>query len=356
MIKSDQFVLYGGIGNHEFHLRVVDLVNEAERAGLHFFHLDHRDYPDGEPNFVMEGHKNIEGRHVIVFACPIDDYLENEMRDLITAAKRQYGARSVTVVLTSLRYRRQDRIKKEFEITRLRWFMSDLRDFGADQLVLCEPHSEEHTRRYAEEFGLRLFIADPTSLYVDALRPLVQTYGPPSDWRVLSPDMGSVSRALSLARAFGMRVFAIPKMRVDGGDSRIVRDDHFLEAIRQEHGADVEVDCDRTVIKDKHVLLREDEVATGGTSVNAADNIRAAGAKTVHFAVTFSVCTLGWKDKLLPLSGRPWPFETIWFGNIRPRGNGLRGSYPESTGDKIRHVDMAPCIARALIEAIHKLP
>ena len=175
MLPRDRFVVYGGTGNHRFDADVLELANNRTGLGLEFSHCWHNVWPDGEPGFRIAEYEKIKGRHALIFACPVNHKLVGELKDLITACKRQYGARSAIVILSFLRFRRQDHPEKEFqhEITRLRWFMSDLKHWGADQLVVCEPHSVEHTRKYCKKFGLTLHVSDPTCRLADAVRGTV---------------------------------------------------------------------------------------------------------------------------------------------------------------------------------------
>ena len=146
MLVTDSFVVYGSTGNHGFDARVLKLVNEVTNLGLTFDHIWYETWPDGEPGFSLADHTRVEGRHAIIFSCPITYELENELKDLITACKLQYNAKSVTIVMSYLRYRRQDHEEKFEEITRLRWFIHNLKAWGADRLVVCDP-----TRLFADE-------------------------------------------------------------------------------------------------------------------------------------------------------------------------------------------------------------
>jgi ribose-phosphate pyrophosphokinase len=352
MFAQDQFVVYGDTGHHGFDEEVLRLVNLLCGTQLKFSHSWHNTWTDGEPGFRLAEPKKVTGKHVIILACPVTPKLENELRDLITACKRQYGAKSVTAVLPFLRYRRQDRSELDYEITRLRWFLSDLKHFGADNLIVCDPHSIEHTRRYATEFGLNLSIADPTRLFADALKGLVQGLGGTSQVRIYSPDFGSVERAIALATMLGTRVIATPKKRMNGTVSVINRDD-FTALIRERFGADAPVSCEFTDAQGMNLIMREDEIDSGSTAVLTAGEIRKAGAKTVHFLATHPVCSRGWKQKFFPHDQKP-PFDTVWFGNTRPRGDG-ETDYEGSTGNRVQHIAIEPVISEILIAVLKSL-
>ncbi|MBI2406401.1 MAG: ribose-phosphate pyrophosphokinase [Candidatus Harrisonbacteria bacterium] len=349
MLPSDRFVVYGGTGHHELDAEVLQLINRLTQLRLRFNHSWHNIWPDGEPGFRLETPERIQGRHALIFSCPVTSKLEGELKDLVTACKQQYGATSVIVVLSFLRYRRQDRRELNHEITRLRWFIRDLKHWGADQLILVEPHSLNHTQAYCKEFGLELHVADPTRLFADKIAPLVQTLGGPDATRVYSPDLGSVGRALGLAQAIGARVIATPKKRVNTRVEMVTRED-FMKDITEIFGADLPISCDVHDLRGLHLIMREDEIDSGATAVTTGRYLTQAGASSVHFIATHPVCSRGWKMRLFPFND-PQPFQTVWLGNTRPRGDG-ETEYEGGTDGKVTTVDIAPAIAETLIKVL----
>ena len=348
MSSQARFVVYGGSENHGFDAKVLEGVNQATGLGLRFSHIWHETHPDGEPGFLLEDYERIRGRHAIVFSCPVTYELESELRDLITGCKLQYGAASVTVVLSYLRYRRQDRAEVEAEITRLRWFIHDLKKWGADRLVVCEPHSEENTRKHCREFGLELHISDPTKQFAEALTHLQQTCGV-EETKIYSPDFGGIGRALRLSYATGWTVVVTPKRRIYGDsiESDAAFDDGaFLERVRETYGPDAPISCDVRELKGRHVIMREDELSTGTTAVLTAMKLRSNGVSSVRFLATHPVCTRGWKMKFFPSHGES-PFDEIWLGNTRSRGEG-QTTYKGSTGGRIKTVEVEPAVAETL--------
>lgn len=352
MLPRDRFAVYGGTGNHDLDAEVLGLVCNVTHLGLDFSHCWHNVWPDGEPGFRLEHPDEIAGRHVLVFACPVSHKLENELKDLVTACRRQYDAASVVAILSFLRYRRQDHPEFGHEITRLRWFIRDLKHWGVNRLVVCEPHSVEHTERYCKEFGLELHVSDPTRIFADAIMGFVQTLGGAERVRVYSPDFGSVGRAFALAKAIGAEVLATPKRRVNGR-IELVASETFAADVREKFGTEVPFSCDVSNLNGLHLFMREDEVDSGGTAVSTARMLRKEEAGGIHLLATHPVCSRGWKMKLFPC-GEEQPFETLWLGNTRPRGDG-ETKYEGSTGSRVKHVNMAPAIAETLIKALEHI-
>lgn len=249
------------------------------------------------------------------------------------------------------RYRRQDRADKTNEITRLRWFIGNLKFFGVDHLVLCEPHSVANTVKFCREFDLRITIADPTELFAEEMKPLVQTIGR-DNIIVYAPDFGSVGRAIALAKATDTSVVALPKKRTYGDEVEVgfkFNATEFLHRIHSIYGVAVPVSCNIADVANKYAVIREDEISTGSTAIATSHQLRRAGAQGAYFVVTHPVCTAGWSTKLALHTDHP-PFDKVWFRNTRPRGQ--EGSHRESSGGKIHKVDLAPVFAQAMVTGI----
>jgi len=346
MLERNRFMVYGGTGHHDFDVQVLTLVNQVMNLGLKFDHIWHTNFPD-EPGFRLEKHELIKDRHVLVFTCPITDKLENELRDIVTGCRQQYEAQSVTVVMAFMRYRRQDRSEKIGEITRLRWFIRELKHWGVDRLVVCEPHSVRNTQKHCDEFGIRLHVADPTPLFVKAVSPLVQTLRP-ENVCFYSPDFGSVGRALKMAEVLGCSLCATPKIRLNGRVETVEQAD-FIQRIVDTFHPKICVSCSPTEIAGKHVFIREDEASTCTTATLTATGLRQAGAASVRLLASHPVCVPGWQLKLFP-EGEMFPFDGIWFGNTRPRGQGTK--YEETSGNRVVTVGMEPVVAETLAEVV----
>ena len=347
-MPAERFVVYGGTGNHSFDQDVLSLTNAVSGLGLKFGHISHSRWPDGEAGFKLEKPGKIAGRHVVVFSCPITDKLELQLRDIVIACKQQYLAASVTVVISFLRYRRQDHSDKPEEITRLRWFLRELRHWGADRLIVCEPHNVAQTQHFCDEFGLQLSVTNPTRLFTAKIADIIRVWGQ-DKIAVYSPDLGSVGRAMDLASSISAPVVATPKRRINDRLEE-VDGSEFLELVVQMFGDKVSVSCDLSVLSGTHVFMREDELSSGRTAVTRAVRLRQNGAASVRLVVTHPVCSPGWKIALFP-DGEDQPFEGIWFGNTRPRGID-ETDYEGSTDGRVTTVNMAPAMAETLIQVL----
>ena len=72
-------------------------------------------FEDGESDVRIVDYEMIKGRHVVFFASTHEERLVLQALDFCWMFKRQYGAKSLTVVMPFMAYRRQDRPEKKHE-------------------------------------------------------------------------------------------------------------------------------------------------------------------------------------------------------------------------------------------------
>lgn len=351
MLSADRFfVLCNGV-YHPFHAEVLRIVNQAKGMNLRLGHIWHNTFPDGEPGFSIADYEEVSGKHVIVLACIINANSLCEVHDLISACKHQYGAQSVILALSFMMFRRQDHEEKPEEICRLSLFIKDLKDWGVDSLIVCEPHNVMNTQKFCDRWGVKLFVCNPRQIFAKVISPLVLALGT-EKVKFYSPDLGSVGRALEMARLLGCNVLASPKLRTEIG-IELVDDERFMTKVYEQFGCDVPVSCDIRECEGLHVFMQEDELATGRTSEETARRLRASGGSSLRLIVTHPVCTHGWKMALFPRR-RPQPFESIWLGNTRPRGVN-QTEYQGSTGGRVEKVRVEPAMAETLINVMEDI-
>jgi len=175
------------------------------------------------------------------------------------------------------------------------------------------------------------------------LQPLVDlARGKGREYVIYSPDLGSVARSVQLANLLGVKVGVKPKMRLPTGESIIVTPDaEFVQKVILQH-PDVKFIFDENELKGMHACIREDEVATGGTANQTAQNLIKKGVKEVDFCATHTVCTPSWKRKFFEAE----PFSHVFVGDTIPR------DYRKTTGGKITGISMSFEIAQQLIQVM----
>jgi ribose-phosphate pyrophosphokinase len=219
-------------------------------------------FPDGENYCKIE--EDIRGRDVFLVqpTCPpVNDNLL-ELLIMIDSCKRASAAR-ITTVIPYFGYARQDR-KDEGRVPISAKLVANLiTRAGADRVLTMDLHSPQ----------IQGFFDVPVdNLYAaPVLNEFVESLGfAPEERVVVSPDVGSIKRALGHAKRLGAGLAIVDKRR-----------DTPVET-RQEHiiGRSVEgMVC----------IMFDDMVTTGGSITGAAAKLKEAGARAIYVAVTHGV-------------------------------------------------------------------
>ncbi|MEK0416384.1 MAG: hypothetical protein RI949_390 [Pseudomonadota bacterium] len=268
------------------------------------------------------------GAHAVVLACLAaqegispQDKLVRLL--LFLAALRDHGARRVTAVLSYLAYARKDERTKPWDPVNLRVVSQLIESVGTDHVVALEVHNasafDNAFRCPSERIdGFRIF--DPW--VIEGL----QKAQPSCLWALASPDPGGVKRVLrwreSLMGATQLELgFAMVDKRRSAG--------------QLSGGSLVAGD-----VRGRCVVLLDDLVASGGTSLLAARALRAAGAIRVVLAATHAVLT---PEAHLHLA-EPAIDHILFSDSISP----MRWSTSNGWTQKVTVLSAAPLLAEAI--------
>ncbi len=360
MLSNDNLMFYGISGNHEFDRHTLKVINELSGHEFPFSHSGGGRFNDGEPAFKMKDNDKIKGGTTVIFGSPTGPKGEAHYLQRVSAAKLIYGARTVIAAMPFMRYRRQEREAKRNEISRLLLYINSIKSAGADHLVTCDPHSAEYTQKYCDKFGLKLHVCDPTEVYAEKIRTeYMPSLGGPENIVVLSPDLGGGIRAIKLATALGVPAIIIPKERLSGDTTRNVTDfdeAKFLQKVRKKYGKEIKIkiSCDLKGIKDKSVIVCEDEISTAGTAAKIGKQLLLIGAITTILVATHPVCTAGWQNELFLHNGKN-PYTIVLLSDTRKRGDEDEDKYEESTGGDVITISLAPVFASTIIDVLEKI-
>jgi len=218
-------------------------------------------FADGETSVDIG--ENVRGMDVFVLqstCAPANTHLM-ELLVLLDALRRS-SARRVTAVIPYYGYARQDRkVKPRTPITAK--LVADLISTAGAERVLC---LDLHAGQIQGFFNIPVDNIYAMPVLLQQIRALV----PPRDEIVVvSPDAGGVERA----RAFAKRLDATIAI----GDKRREKKDVADDA---RHLGDVD---------GQTAVIVDDIVSTGGSLVQTAEALRAAGAKRVLAAITHPV-------------------------------------------------------------------
>jgi ribose-phosphate pyrophosphokinase len=336
-----KIAVIGGTGNHDLDKHIIEWINETAGTNLSFGHIDFDIFPDQEADFRIKDHEALKNKIVIIFQSAYNDELGDEALTLAYAAKYQYGARLVIMVMPFMLFRRQEHPEKGVEINRNAMFVHDLKCKGVDKIIFCDIHSEE-TLKNCEREGLLAVNVSGAPIFADRLIPIVEMA---KDRKrqvfIYAPDAGSVPRAVDLAKILQVPIIMDMKSRDFSGEVSIIQDDEELQKLQTKYGVSIKL-YNQELIQDSLIIIIDDEVSSGKTGNKTGHKLKDLGAAEVIFCATHAVCVPGWKRTFI----ENHPFSLILFGNTIPR------TYKNSTGGKVTTVFMSKVIAQALFKMI----
>jgi len=210
--------------------------------------------------------ENVRGEDVFVLqstSYPANDHLM-ELLIMIDALRRA-SARRITAVLPYFGYARQDRKVGPRTPISAKLVANIISRAGVDRVLTLDLHAGQ----------IQGFFDIPTdNLYAAPVNVAdIKDHYDVSKLTVVSPDVGGVVRARSLAKRFGAPLAIIDKRREKAGESEVMN---------------VIGDVDGTTC-----ILVDDIVDSGGTLCNAAEALLKQGASEVSAYITHGVLSGG---------------------------------------------------------------
>lgn len=236
--------------------------NVARVLGDHLGRATLSNFPDGEISVRIE--EDVRGRDVFVIqpTCPPVNENLMELLILLDAFKRASAAR-ITAVLPYYGYARQDRKDVGRVPITAKLVANLLTSAGANRVVGLDLHAAQ----------IQGFFDIP----VDHLHagPVINEYirslGIPKDeFVVLSPDEGSIKRALLHQKKLGGSIAIVDKRRSSATETRQAN----------------LIGCS---LQGKVAALFDDMITTGGSVVGAANVAKCNGAREIYACATHAV-------------------------------------------------------------------
>ncbi|MCS7237280.1 MAG: ribose-phosphate pyrophosphokinase [Thermoguttaceae bacterium] len=274
-MMSDELKVFWGRANEPLARKVCQFLDEdLNRGCLHRKTCVGRviitDFPDGEVHCKIEN--NVRGRDVFIIqpTCPPVNQNLMELLIMIDSFRRASAGR-ITAVIPYFGYARQDRKDAGRVPITAKLVANLISQAGADRILTMDLHSPQiqgffdipvdHLyaapvfHRYFQEMGLQA-----------------------SDIVVVSPDEGSIKRALMHATYLGAPLAVIDKRR---------------------HGDNVtQANLIGGPIAGKVALLFDDMISTAKSICGAAEVVHAAGAREIYLAATHGVLCKGAAERL----------------------------------------------------------
>jgi ribose-phosphate pyrophosphokinase len=234
----------------------------AHRLGDHLGKITLSNFPDGEISVRIE--EDVRGRDIFLVqpTCPpVNDNLM-ELLIMLDAFKRASAAR-ITAVIPYYGYARQDR-KDVGRVPITAKLAADLLSVGgADRVLALDLHAAQ----------IQGFFDIP----VDHLHggPVIDDYIrslgiPPRDLVVLSPDEGSIKKALLHQKKLGGAIAIVDKRRSSATETK-------------------QANLIGASLEGKVAVIFDDMISTAGSVVGAAHVARCNGAREVYACATHAV-------------------------------------------------------------------
>ncbi len=214
----------------------------------------------------VEIHENVRGEDVFVIQSTSYPANDNLMELLITLdALRRGSARRVTAVLPYFGYARQDRKSGPRTPISAKLVANLITEAGANRVLTMDLHAGQIQGFFDipvdNLYAAPLFSRDITERFAN--RQLM----------IVSPDVGGVLRARTIARRLNCDLAIIDKRRERAGVSEV------MNIIGE--------------VENRDCIIIDDIVDSGGTLCNAAEALLANGARSASVYVTHGVLSGG---------------------------------------------------------------
>ncbi len=220
-------------------------------------------FPDGE--IMIKIDEDVRGRDVYVIASTCEPVNDNLMELLIYVdCLRRASAGRITLVIPYFGYARQDR-KDEGRVPITAKLVANLiTAAGTDRVLAIDLHAAQ----IQGFFDLPVDHLSATPVFVDYFKDLKRK-GELKDLCLVSPDVGNVKVAESMANRLGGELAIINKKRLSGS---AVETGNLIGSV-----------------ENRTVLMFDDIISTAGTVTEAAKLLKENGAKEIIAAATHPV-------------------------------------------------------------------
>ena len=269
---------------------------------------DVRRFADNE--IFVEIHENVRGEDVFVVQSTSFPANDNVMELLVTLdALRRGSARRITAVLPYYGYARQDRKSGPRTPISAKLLANLITKAGADRVLTIDLHAGQ-IQGFFDIPADNLFAAP---VFRDDLLAKYQ-----ENLMIVSPDVGGVVRARSLANRVNADLAIIDKRRPEAGVSEV------MNIIGDVSG--------------RHCVMVDDIVDSGGTLCNAAQALMDAGALSVDAYVTHGVLSGGAVSRVVSS-----PLNSLVITDS------IQATEAVSVATNIRQLSIAPLLGEAIL-------
>ena len=219
-----------------------------------------RKFADGE--IYVEINENIRGNSIFIIqsvSSPANDNLM-ELLLCIDALKRS-SAKNITAVIPYFGYARQDRKVVPRTSISAKLVSNLITKSGADRIVTVDLHAGQ----IQGFFDIPVDNLFATPIFARHVKKRIKS----KKIICVAPDVGGTERARALGKLLNVGLAIVDKRRPKPGQSQV------MNVIGD--------------VKDKTCIIVDDIIDSGGTIVNAAEALKARGAKEVYVYITHGV-------------------------------------------------------------------
>ena len=236
----------------------------ARKLGLPLGDLQVKTFSDGE--IALSINESVRGSDVFIVQSTCQPVNRNLMELLIAIdGFKRASAGRITAVMPYFGYARQDRKAKARDPISAKLVADLLTTAGADRVLTMDLHAAQIQGFFNIPVDHLLGVPVLANYYIDKFKDI-----PHNELVVVSPDLGSVTRARKFAERIDASLAIIDKRRPTANVSEV------MNIIGE--------------VKDKTCVIVDDMVDTAGTLCNAANAlITKGGAKAVFAGATHGV-------------------------------------------------------------------
>jgi len=271
-------------------------------------------FPDGETSVRIE--EDVRGRDVFIVqpTCPPVNESLMELLVILDAFRRSSPAR-LTAVLPYYGYARQDRKDVGRVPITAKLVANLLTHAGCDRVLALDLHAAQ----LQGFFDIPVDHLTASPVIVEHVRSLNLRN---DEFVVLSPDEGSIKKALNYQKKLGGAIAIVDKRRTSATETS-------------------QANLIGPSLEGKVVFIFDDMISTGGSVVGAAHVAKAHGAREIHVCVTHGVLVGPAIERL-----RNAPIQSVVITDSIPLP-------PQKQLPKIKVLSIAPLLANA-IQRIHR--
>ncbi len=303
---GDNIKIFCGNSNPEFAKTVCKMLSLDMGEG------EVKTFADGEVSVSLE--ETVRGADVFLIQSTCKPVNNNLMELLVMIdACRRASAGRITAVIPYFGYARQDRKAKSRDPISSKLVANMITAAGANRVLTMDLHAPQIQGFF--DIPLDHLLGNPVfvNYYLEKFDESVYNH---EEFVVVSPDVGSVSRARTFAGKVHMGLAIVDKRRQKANVCEV------MNVIGD--------------VKDKTCIIFDDMVDTAGSLCNAAQALVDNGAREVYACATHGVLSDPATERI-----ENSVIKELTLLNTIP----LPAGY---TGTKIRQLDVAPLFARAI--------